>query len=96
MSCFALFIALHIGVRGLDADTVQIANLAGQSRDHILRRINGDGHNVDIARSIGNTHAPDDIAAVLMQQGIEPFHRICVLYHDSHYGNSCLHKNTSE
>ena len=62
----------------------------------ILRRINGDGHNVDIARSIGNTHAPDDIAAVLMQQGIEPFHRIRVLYHDSHYGNSCLHKNTSE
>ena len=71
--------------------TAKVADLARKGGDHVLRGVDGDGDDVDVARAVGNAHAADDVFAEFVQQGVETFDGIGVFDNNAHNGNALFH-----
>ena len=83
--------ALFIRVNCLHSYAIQPANPAGQSTDNILWCVNRHTDDIHILFLVWDTHAPNNEAAVLMQQMIKLLNRIRVFNYNADQGYSCLH-----
>ena len=81
--------ALFIRVNGLHSYAIQPANPAGQSTDNILWCVNRHTDDIHVLFLVWDTHAPNNEAAVLMQQMIELLNRIRVFNYNADQGYSC-------
>lgn len=70
--------ALFIRVNCLHSYAIQPANPAGQSTDNILWCVNRHTDDIHVLFLVWDTHAPNNKAAVLMQQMIKLLNRIRV------------------
>ena len=65
---------------------------AGHGGNGILGSIQSDGDDIDALLPVGNTHPPDDIFTVFVENGVQTFDRITVFDDDAHNCNSCFHR----
>ena len=74
---------------------MEAADLSGKRGDDILRRIAGDGDDVDAALAVGDAHPADDVFSVGMQKLIERLYGIRVRNDNADHGNSGIHERLS-
>jgi len=70
----------HIGIGRFHGDAGQLADLAGQGADDVLRGVDGNADDGYVSRVVGYAHAADDILCVGVQYAVD----------DADDGHSCF------
>ena len=81
----------RLWISSMEDAAIQPANPAGQRTDNILRCVNRHTDDIHVLFLVWDTHAPNNEAAVLMQQMIKQLNRIRVFNYNAYQGYSCFH-----